>query len=1614
MANPVLQLIITAKDQASGILSNLKSQLAVLGTAIAGAFSFREAATFEKALDSVRARADETGPALDALISRVKEVAQTLGPEFGFSATEAVGGVKELIAAGFNAKEALSALKGTMALAAIEEIKVADAAILISDAIAQFGLTAGDASKVADILAASAGAVAATAVDMAEALKYTGNVASQAGLSLTETSAILDVLAKAGQRGSEAGTGLSSVLNILANPAHAATQALFALGATGTELGETLDLLERQGLNAAETIALFGEQGGRVINTLLAKGGTRAIADFGDQITHAGKSAADTAKIMQANLLGAFDRFWESLKRVGTELATPKLEPYANALDTLTKALNTFASNKKIQAFQSAVAEGFGHLYTAARDFANQIDWGGVSTAIGNAFAVIKGAADSALTSLQSIVASLTGTLPGAASLAQTASDGLKVAWEALGSAAQTVASGLDRIAQSLAGPVTVGSDLAKQALASLSGETDLARQAYDTLNSALKAGAVSQEQVTTAWERLQSVMASAQTDIDAAQVAYNAVVAAQKAGTATQEQVNAAWTRLQTVIGSAQGKIDSARLAFDGLNLQFTTGKGLTEAVALAHDRLNSTIESARQSVEKITSAVDGQTQGFQALWAALQSEAPGFLKATFDSLATAAGDLLAGINALAQKGAQFIAGFIKNADLSPVRDLFNAVADSARKLAGVIIESFPKAESAGAHLADGFTVAWSGVVGILSAVVSGTLKVVEAIGRATLEVGKYFDRYSAEEIGKIEANLNGLADSAGEFAAVAARSFDASGAAIDRMRQRSEESAKSQAALQIAGEGLAKAQDSFAAAAERQAQAQEGLASKTAELAFALQKQKAEVEALEKADLSSEAAKNKQAAATQKLWDLQDAFGESVKGLTSEQFANVSANEQVQQSLAQLGTVVEAGGIVLDESATKAREAAQSHVDLKENLEKTRAKMEQVNKAHETGNLKATETKSITEQLNEARYDAAGALNAYNAALDRNIATAETSAKTAERKRHAYEAVAQSGQALIDASLKLAEVEGNEAKVAQLVAEKKAQQAESSKKIAAEYWKEADAAQNIAEALRLKAEALEKNNPLKTEAIQKAKEATLAAESEAIAKRAVAIESAAMTAVLEKEAQQAAQQAAAMTAVLEKEAQQAAIMAGPVGQLIRLYQDQSREHQRAADASERYYDTQLQEIEGSLRVAQAKGDEAEAAKLQAEQQQLLIDQAQQIAIHRAQEASDAQQAVEAKQLELAADGALSEADQQQLADLQAIADQKKDAAEQAQNHAGALRDEAEAAQQTSSVFDEWKENLKIFGDTADDAAERLRRLDEKAEQSAKERSEELKAQGSWTASIINGWIGRLGALSDAAEQAFRVQNLNADATRKSIESATDATSLLNIALHNLGTGGAVDWANRLAIDALSIEMAFNSQATATDRLIASLEKMSEQGTVTAGSLANAANQVRTVQKSFTLLDQTRLDHLQEALDSANDKLREMQDKTQSAKDRLAELNADLLEAQGQDQKAELLRQQLDYQQQLAELEKQRTDAELTGNRELLALLAQQESRLAQLHRLKIANIEADAGEDRATTRLNALATAAERAGSALRAVGGVDLTAVSTQAERLTKSFSDLNGVL
>ncbi len=1336
--NIVLELLITAKDSASAVLGDIKTKALAFAAAIAGAFSTKEAANFEKALDAIRARADETGPALEALIDRAKTAAQTIGPEFGFSATQAAGGIKELIAAGFSADESIKALRGTLALAAMEEISVADAAKLISDAITQFGLKAEDASKVADILAKAAGAVAATATDMAEALKYTGNEASRSGMSLTETAATLDVLAKAGQRGSEAGTGLASVLGILGNPAHAATKALFDLGATSTELGDVLDFLDKRGINASQTIALFGEQGGRVINTLLAQGGSKAIADFAEKIGAAGKSAEETAKIMQGNFLGAMNRFWESLKRVGVELATPKLEPFAKGLDTLTAALNSFASNDRIQAFQQSLADGFAAAYNKVRAFSVDIDWGGIQNSIGGAFGAITTSVGKALDSLGSIYSSLTGTLPGAANIGRQAGELFKSAWEGVGQIAEGVAGGIERIAQALSG----------------------------------------------------SVKPSAQ----------------------------------------------EARTALDGVT------------------------QSAQQ-----------QATGFQALWQALKTDALDGVKRTWDSLTRGAGDLLAAINSLAQKGSELLAGFIRGADFGPVRDLFNAVADAAKRLAGTVTEGFPNAGRAAEVFASSFTVAWSGVVGILSAVVAGTTKVVEAIGRATFEVGKYFNRYSDEEIGRIEANLNNLSTSAGEFANVAARSFDASGKAIDRIRDSSGAAAQQQRALAEQAAKGADAQGKLAQATAEQAAKQTDAVEKAKQYAEAVQLQQKEVERLSLADQNAEGAKQAHAAATQKLWAMQGDFIESVKVLNGEQYASAAANDAVKATITTLNATMEEG-------RQKLAGYTPTLEDLRNAMEATQKELVRVEEAQKKGTLAATEDKSVTEQVNEARKRAGDALNAYNSALDRNIERAEASSKTAARQRDAQEAVARSGEALIEASLRLAEIEGDANRVAELTARRKTEQAEATKLTAARYWEEAEAAERSAQALKLKYEALAKTDPLNREAIAKAKEAADSARAEAQAVRATAIEM------------------EAKIPVMEKEARQAEIMAGPIGQLIRLYQDKSKAADRETDAVERVYNANLRALEVEKKQAEAKGDTARAAELGIKIAQAEIEKTQAVADAKKAELQTEIDLIEAKKLELLASDQSAEAKAKELAAIDAKIAKLKDLQNAEQARADIAKAEAETAKRAA-------EATKAQATAAADAERETRRM----------------------ASVIGYAAKSFGDLSEQGQKALQAINTDAMA-RASKDGASLTRAILQL--------------TRGLDEAAGSEIAFNERLQAladtasgigpeADRARRELVSMAEQG----------ARGIQGITRSGEEAVQT-LDDIKNAALEAKDALGNLAD----------DYEKQILQIRGDKKTLE----QLDYEDQLRKLEELRQKSGQEGQREF----EEAKARAEQLHNLKLKQI--------------------------------------------------------
>lgn len=220
------------------------------------------------------------------------------------------------------------------------------------------------------------------------------------------------------------------------------------------------------------------------------------------------------------------------------------------------------------------------------------------------------------------------------------------------------------------------------------------------------------------------------------------------------------------------------------------------------------------------------------------------------------------------------------------------------------------------------------------------------------------------------------------------------------------------------------------------------------------------------------------------------------------------------------------------------------------------------------------------------------------------------------------------------------------------------------------------------------------------------------------------------------------AADQSEAYLPILQREADQAATMAGPVGQLARLYAEQSREHQLAAQYSTAYYETQLKEIDASIRIAQAKGNEAEVASLLIDKRQLEIDQAEQITAIKAQEAVDAQNLVEVKKLEAMASDGITEAEQRQIDKLQELANAKQFAAQQAAVHVEALKAEKDAAEKESDVFDNASKNAYKFSEAAGDVAKRNEEVGKSADK-AKNSLEGVKFAFNEFRGVVGGGFG-------------------------------------------------------------------------------------------------------------------------------------------------------------------------------------------------------------------------------------------------------------------------------
>lgn len=376
----------------------------------------------------------------------------------------------------------------------------------------------------------------------------------------------------------------------------------------------------------------------------------------------------------------------------------------------------------------------------------------------------------------------------------------------------------------------------------------------------------------------------------------------------------------------------------------------------------------------------------------------------------------------------------------------------------------------------------------------------------------------------------------------------------------------------------------------------------------------------------------------------------------------------------------------------------------------------------------------------------------------------------------------------------------------------------------------------------------------------------------------------------------------------------------------------------------------SQNQRLQAEKNLAESSGDTATANQKQLEIENNIISQARTRIQVESNKLDTLNNILTTTINQALADGQLTESEQQKISALQNGIETQETSVSSAKNALVSTEKSIEASKESAKAKDKEAESNK-------NVAKTYALMESAAERGARE----------------------VSALSAGAREMV-FANLGLVDTFKKNSSITSA-ELEKLRSHLDGVNYAIDWNSKIvtaSTDSYDRQVravnntwkAYDEQAIRAEELIVILNKMTETGNISAGVLNEA---IKGATGGFNLLDAQRLSNLQASISRATAKINEMNEATKSAQERLKELDAELLEAQGQTKQADLLKQQIDLDQQLAEIEKERQDALASGNNDILQYLDEQEQKLKQLNKIKIDNINAEAEAEREANKQTA-----------------------------------------
>lgn len=384
MAIKPIQILINAKDNASGVFSSLQAKIAAVGASIASYFTVRSffgavqgAAELEAKLAEVQAVSGATAGELVAL----RAAAEAAGASTKFTATEAADALGNLARSGLDANSAIAALPSTLALAQSGSLGLAESSSIMTRALAGFGLEAAQAGRVADVLAKGANSANTTVTGLGQALSFAAPTAVSLGLSLEDTVAIIGKFADAGIDAGRAGTALNAILAQFSDPASKFRKELAAAGITTGNFGQALSQLGAVGPTGQKAILAVGQEAGPALRALLNQG-IGSLDELRAALLGAEGAAAATAATMDNNLQGASRGLASAWDTVKNALATPVLPVLQQGVTQLAEALRSAVSDGTVGRFGEALARGFQSALEAFKAFIAQVDFQAIGVRI--------------------------------------------------------------------------------------------------------------------------------------------------------------------------------------------------------------------------------------------------------------------------------------------------------------------------------------------------------------------------------------------------------------------------------------------------------------------------------------------------------------------------------------------------------------------------------------------------------------------------------------------------------------------------------------------------------------------------------------------------------------------------------------------------------------------------------------------------------------------------------------------------------------------------------------------------------------------------------------------------------------------------------------------------------------------------------------------------------------------------------------------------------------------------------------------------------------------------------------------------------------------------------